>query len=75
MHRSPIEMMIDKACGVTAEDLVRPPPKRAVQAMDRETQALLNVADAAKAWHLDPSRDGSAAALHAACAEWVALGG
>ena len=68
-------MMIDKACSVTAEDLARPAPKRKVQALDRETQALLNLADAAKAWHLDPSRNGGAAALHAACAEWVALGG
>ena len=75
MRRSPIEMMVDNACGVTPEDLARPAPKPNVQELDRETQALLKLADAAKAWHLDPGRDGGVPALHAACAEWVALGG
>ena len=48
MARSPIEMMIDKVCGVTAEDLAR--PARQIQAVDSETQALMDVADAAVAW-------------------------
>lgn len=46
--RSPIEMMVDKACGVTAEDLARPSP--AVSVVDSGTQALMNVGDAAVAW-------------------------
>ena len=74
MYRRPIEMMVDEACGVTDKDVSRL-AKRKIKALDREAQALLNLADAAKAWHLDPSRDGGVVALHAACAEWVALGG
>lgn len=48
MARSPIEMMIDKVCGVTPEDLAR--TKREIRAVDSDTQALMNVADAAVAW-------------------------
>jgi len=49
--RSPIEMMVDKACGITAEDLARPPPEpRPPLDEDKVTKALLRLADAAGAW-------------------------
>lgn len=48
MVRSPIEMMVDKACGVTAEELVRPAPKP--RDVDHDTKALMDVGTAAVAW-------------------------
>ncbi len=50
-QRSPIEMMVDKACGVTAEDLelqvtVAKPPLQ----LDKVTKALMRVADASMQW-------------------------
>lgn len=48
MTRSPIEMAIDRACGVTAEDLARPAPKP--RDVDADTKALMNVGTAAVAW-------------------------
>ena len=48
MARSPIEMMVDKACGVTAEDLMRPVPKG--RDIDHNTKALMDVGAAAVAW-------------------------
>lgn len=48
MARSPIEMMVDKACGVTAEDLARPTPKG--PDIDHDTKALMDVGTAAVAW-------------------------
>jgi hypothetical protein len=48
MARSPIEMMIDKACGMTAEDLAKPaPPPRD---LDADTKALMDVGTAAVQW-------------------------
>ena len=47
MARSPIEMMVDKACGFDP-DVPRPAVTRTV--VDRDTQALMNVGDAALAW-------------------------
>ena len=38
--RSPIEMMVDEACGVTAEDLE----------IDHDAKALMDVGTAAVAW-------------------------
>ena len=48
MARSPIEMMVDKACGVTAADLARPVPKP--RDVDDDTKALMDVGTAAVAW-------------------------
>lgn len=48
MARSPIEMLIDKACDVTAEDLALPAPKR--RDVDHDTQALMDVGTAAVEW-------------------------
>ena len=48
MARSPLETMIDKACGVTAEDLARPTLKK--RDIDRDAQALMDVGTAAVAW-------------------------
>lgn len=47
MARNPIAMMIDKACGVTDNDLQRPAPIRSV---DSDTKAMMDVGDAAVAW-------------------------
>ena len=43
---TPIERMVDEACGVGTR-FEAPKPKRN---LDAETRALLDVADAAKAW-------------------------
>ena len=48
MARSPIEMMVDKACGLTAEDLARPAPKP--RNVDYDTKVLMDVGNAAAAW-------------------------
>lgn len=48
MARSPIEMMVDKACGMTAEDLARPAPTP--RDVDADTKALMDVGNAAVAW-------------------------
>ena len=48
MARSPIEMMIDKACGVTQEDLAQPAPE--IPTVGSSAKALMNVGDAAVAW-------------------------
>ena len=48
MARSPIEMMVDKACGITAEDLARPALKP--RDIDHDTKALMDVGTAAVAW-------------------------
>ena len=48
MARSPIEMMIDKACGITADDLARPAPKPCD--VDADAKALMDVGTAAVAW-------------------------
>jgi hypothetical protein len=48
MARSPIEMMVDKACGITAEDLARPAPKP--RDLDADTKALMAVGTAAVKW-------------------------
>jgi hypothetical protein len=41
-------MMVDRACGVTAEDLSRPAPK--TRDVDADTKALMDVGTAAVAW-------------------------
>lgn len=48
MARSPIEMMVDKACGLTADDLAQPAPVR--RNVDHDTEALMNVGTAAVEW-------------------------
>lgn len=73
MPRSPIDIMIDRACGIPDGAPIRPAAVRKEKRLPREAQVLLNLADAAEAWHLDP--DCSATdKLHEACAEWMALG-
>jgi hypothetical protein len=44
--RSPIEMMVDRACGIT--EASPPPPQRPTP--DEQTEALLAVCDAAVTW-------------------------
>lgn len=71
--RSPIDAMIDKACGVppgwqpTAP--ARPPPEQ----IDAEAKALLEIAAAAKAWRRSPAK--GAARLRRAVDRWLELGG
>ncbi len=48
MARSPIEMMVDNACGVTAAELARPGPNPRDVAAD--AKALMGVGTAAVAW-------------------------
>ena len=48
MTRSPIEMMVDKACGLTADDLSKHAPKP--RDVDQDTKALMDVGNAAVAW-------------------------
>lgn len=67
MSRSPIEMMVDKACGFDPEA-----PRAAEQATE-EVSALLMVADAALAWWRNPG-DKEADALRMACERLDALG-
>lgn len=45
--RSPIEAMVDAACGF---DPNKPPPREPIKAEDPETQAVLDVCEAAAAW-------------------------
>lgn len=48
MARSPIEMMIDNACGMAADDLARPAPK--ARDVDADAKVLMDVGTAAVAW-------------------------
>ncbi len=78
MPRSPIEMMVDKACGVDPNAL-RATLRPNLVALDAEAQALLSVADAAKSWW-EAGERGEVTALHVAqlkdaVADWVHLGG
>lgn len=47
MSRSPIEIMIDEACGVTGPGAIKPPR---VLDVDDAAQALMGVGDLAVAW-------------------------
>ena len=76
--RSPIEMMVDKACGFDP-NAQRAAGRPNLVALDAEAQALLNVADAAKSWWEAGERGEvtarDVAQLKDAVAEWVHLGG
>lgn len=89
MARSPIEMMVDQACGF---DLNAPRPEQRPLVLDEETKALLAVVDAAEVWwkgnrparyrltqHLkNPAincHSPAERALAEAMAEWKRLGG
>jgi hypothetical protein len=56
--RSPIEMMVDKACGFDPN--APSPPRPPVKADDPETQAVCDVCEAAAAW-VRAIEDGTAA--------------
>lgn len=64
--RSPIEMMVDKACGF--DPGAAPPPREPVKADDPETQAVCDVCEAAAAW-VHAIEDGTAADATVAEAE------
>lgn len=61
MNRSPIEMMVDRACGVDAANEYPVPQK--VSVVDDDTQALMNLADAVVSWRT-ASKNGGANADH-----------
>lgn len=65
MSRSPIEIMVDKACGITSGDLAT---TRVKTRLDHATEALLAVADAAVAWSENPSNESETALLRAVAA-------
>ncbi len=65
---SPIEMMIDKACGISVTTPVGPN-----KAHDAAGAALLEIADAEKRW--DRNHKKGTKRLSAAVAAWRAIGG
>lgn len=71
--RSPIEMMVDQACGFdpSAPAPARPPARPPVKADDPETQAVCDVCEAATAW-ARAIDDGTAADATVAEAELLA---
>lgn len=83
MARSPIEMMIDQACGVAAKDASAPTrpatqPSAGLQDDDAVAKALESLANAAVAWHLARAEDRMTGAitrkLDGAAARLVELG-
>lgn len=68
--RSPIEMMVDKACGF---DPNNPPPIDEKPQLDEIASTLLLIADAAKDWKL--GKTGADGRLCAAVDKWIELGG
>ncbi len=48
-HRSPIAVMVDRACGISPEEIQRM-QKEATELADAQTAALLSVEKAARAW-------------------------
>ncbi len=72
-HRSPIEMMVDQACGF---DPSKEQPVQNIQRLDEATKALLEVADAAKSWRNGfVPRTSREKRLVAAVDKWVLHGG
>lgn len=71
MPLSPIERMIDSACGLQPGQI--PPPMRPSEPPPGATEALLEVAAAAKAWHRNHKR--GAKRLTVAVKRWLELGG
>ena len=59
MARSPIEIMVDEACGF---DPHAPKPAARIPEVSREAQILMNVGDAAVAW-LRQRKEGTEASL------------
>lgn len=58
MARSPIEMMIDQACGVAAKDANTPVTPQSVPQDDAAVaKALESLANAAVAWHFARAED------------------
>lgn len=73
--RSPIEMLVDQACGI----LPGAATARTEHPYEREAAALLSVGDTAKAWRI-ALQNGSDACeeqqnLESAIDAWIALGG
>lgn len=69
--RSPIEMMVDKACGF---DPANPPPVSKPEEMPENAPALmLEIVDAAKAW--DRNHKKGTPRLRTAVAAFRAIGG
>lgn len=54
MRRSPIDALIDKACGYTGEN---PAPENTEQADAERGEAVAALADAAVLWLDDPSKE------------------
>jgi hypothetical protein len=74
MPRSPIEIMIDQACGVVSDQQEQHPIYRP----SALSELLLAVADAAEDWYMAHSKEELAAAeqaLTAAVAKWLDAGG
>ena len=50
-HRSPIAVMVDRACGISPEEIQRM-QKEATELADAQTAALLALEKSARAWWL-----------------------
>lgn len=79
MQRSPIEMMVDKACGFDANSIKQKEPRIHNQQDDEAiTKALVRVGNAAAAWHLAKAEGRMTSAiarkLDGAAAKLVQLG-